>query len=90
MPFPIVTTTPGHRNWPRWHRRRLRAWTRRDAAGSTPAILDTIPSLSRPELSRLTQRLIDRMDEIDGDPDLEHLREDDEYAHDREEEQVYE
>ena len=90
MGCPIVTTTPGHRHWPRWHRRRRRAWVRRDVAGSIPAILDTIPSFSRAELSRLTQHMIDRMDEIDGDPDLEHLREDDEDTHDREQEQAYE
>ena len=30
-----------------------------------------IPSLPRAELARLTERMIDRMDEIDGDPDLE-------------------
>ncbi|MBW6522528.1 hypothetical protein KZ810_03375 [Sphingomonas sp. RHCKR47] len=45
-----------------------------------------IPSLPRAELARLTERMIDRMDEIDGDPDLEHLREDDEDTHDREQE----
>jgi len=90
MAVPIVTATPGHRHWPRWHRRRLRAWTRRDVAGSIPSILGTIPSFSRAELGRLTQHMIDRMDEIDGDPDLEHLREDDEDTHDREEEQAHE
>ena len=36
-----------------------------------PSILATIPSLPRAELARLTERMIDRMDEIDGDPDLE-------------------
>jgi len=46
-----------------------------------------IPSLPRAELARLTERMIDRMDEIDGDPDLEHLREDDEDTHDREQEE---
>lgn len=35
------------------------------------AMLAVLPSLPRPLLARLTQRLIDRMDEIDGDPDLE-------------------
>ncbi|WP_301074311.1 hypothetical protein [Sphingomonas sp.] len=30
-----------------------------------------IPSLPRAELSRLTERMIDRMDEIDGEADLE-------------------
>lgn len=35
------------------------------------AMFAVIPSLPRPLLARLTARLIDRMDEIDGDPDLE-------------------
>ena len=30
-----------------------------------------IPSLPRPYLKRLVERAIDRLDEIDGDPDLE-------------------
>jgi hypothetical protein len=34
--------------------------------------------------------MIDRMDDIDGDPDLEHLRDDDEDTHDHEREQAYE
>lgn len=35
------------------------------------AMLAAIPSLPRPILARLTARMIDRMDEIDGDPDYE-------------------
>lgn len=35
------------------------------------ALLGAIPSLLRLILSRLTSRLIKRMDEIDGDPDCE-------------------
>jgi hypothetical protein len=34
--------------------------------------------------------MIDRIDFIDGDPDLEHLRDDDEDGHDHEREQAYE
>lgn len=34
-------------------------------------LLSAIPTLPRPILSRLTARLIDRLDEIDGDCDLE-------------------
>ena len=49
-----------------------------------------MPSLSRAELARLAQHMIDRMDEIDGDADLEHLREDDEDTHDGEQEQAHE
>ncbi|KQM62699.1 hypothetical protein ASE75_13810 [Sphingomonas sp. Leaf17] len=34
-------------------------------------MLAAIPSLSRAGLAQLTMRMIDRMDEIDGDPDFE-------------------
>ena len=34
-------------------------------------ILDAIPSLPRPLLARMVQRLIDRIDEMDGDTDVE-------------------
>lgn len=34
-------------------------------------IAQAIPKLSRHDLESLTERLIDRLDEIDGDPDLE-------------------
>lgn len=34
-------------------------------------ILDTIPSLPRPVLSRMVARMIERLDEMDGDPDVE-------------------
>ncbi len=45
-------------------------------ASASPAmpldlILSAIPSLPRPLLSRLTARLIEHMDEMDGDPDAE-------------------
>ena len=38
---------------------------------SESELLALIPSLPRPVLARLTNRLIDRMDELDGDSDLE-------------------
>lgn len=48
------------------------------ASGQIPAgmlpldvMLSAIPSLPRPILARLTARMIDRMDELDGDSDLE-------------------
>ncbi len=47
-------------------------------------MLAAIPCLPRAELAWLTERMIDRMDQIDGDPDLEDLRDDDEDTHDRE------
>lgn len=34
-------------------------------------LLSIIPSLPRPVLDRLVTNMIDRMDEMDGDPDLE-------------------
>jgi len=34
-------------------------------------MLATIPSLPRPVLARLVARMIDRLDELDGDTDLE-------------------
>lgn len=34
-------------------------------------ILDAIPSLPRPLLARMVQRMIDRIDEMDGDTDVE-------------------
>lgn len=34
-------------------------------------ILDTIPSLPRPLLSRMVQKMIDRLDQMDADSDLE-------------------
>jgi hypothetical protein len=43
-------------------------------ASASPIPLDvllaSLPSLPRPLLSRLTSRMIERMDEMDGDPDL--------------------
>lgn len=47
-------------------------WHNRGAARLPADIaLALIPSLPRPHLERLVQSLIDRMDEADGDPDLE-------------------
>lgn len=72
-----------------WPRRRPRRWTHdRDGTG-VMALFAIIPSLPRAELARLTERMINRMNEIDGDPDLEDLREDDEDAHDQEQEEAH-
>jgi hypothetical protein len=35
------------------------------------ALLSSLPSLPRPILARITARMIERLDEMDGDPDLE-------------------
>jgi len=34
-------------------------------------MLRAIPSLPRPVLARLTERMIERLDQLDGDPDIE-------------------
>lgn len=67
-----------------WRRYRTRSWSRRNNMAGTGSLFAAIPVLPRGELARLTERMIDRMDQIDGDPDLEDLREDDEDSHDRE------
>jgi hypothetical protein len=73
-----------------WRRRQPhRAWSRQDTRAPVSIMLAAIPSLPRAELARLTMRMIDRMDDIDGDPDLEHLRDDYEDGHDHEREQAY-
>ncbi|MEG8041321.1 hypothetical protein QP164_00240 [Sphingomonas sp. LR59] len=73
-----------------WTRSRRRAWLRPNDLASSSRLFAAIPSLPRAELARLTMQMIDRMDDIDGDPDLEHLRDEDEDNHDHEREQAYE
>jgi hypothetical protein len=80
--------TPFNRPWRR--RQPRQAWSRQDTRAPVSIMLEAIPSLPRAELAQLTMRMIDRMDVIDGDPDLEHLRDDDEDGHDHEREQAYE
>ena len=73
-----------------WRRQSGRQVTRRRTRGRPRAapdvrwMLAAIPSLPRATLSRLAELMIDRMDEIDGDPDLEVTGEDMEDSHDRE------
>lgn len=43
----------------------------RAAAFPLSLIAQALPKLSRCDLEALTERLIDRLDELDGDPDLE-------------------
>lgn len=61
----------GHRTGSPWPRRQRRRWLRGDDVVTAGQLLAAIPSLPRAELSRLTDRLIDRMDELDGDADVE-------------------
>ncbi len=81
-PSSLWRRSPGP--WPRSRRRR---WLRRDDLAGVATMFAAIPSLPRAELSRLTTQMIDRMDEIDGDPNLEHLADDDEDTHDSEQEE---
>ena len=64
-----------HRRNPQWRRDR-RA---RPSMASLEAALAVIPNLPRPLLDRLTQRMIDRLDTIDGDPDREPDDQDEEH-----------
>jgi hypothetical protein len=52
------------------------------AALPIEALLSMIPSLPRAALDRLTARMIDRLDEIDGDADLEDDDDDEDLARD--------
>jgi hypothetical protein len=61
-----------------WPRRRTRRWVRTGDIATAGMLLAALPSLPRAELARLTERLIDQMDMLDGDPDLEVTSEDDE------------
>lgn len=54
-----------HRGW-----RRERDRRRLIAGVSLEGMLAVIPSMPRPALARLVQQAIDRMDDLDGDPDL--------------------
>lgn len=54
--------------WPR-HRRRL--WPRSNDIAAASVLMSAIPSLPRSMLARLTERLINRLDDLDGDPDVE-------------------
>lgn len=55
-----------HRGWRR--NRDRRRWVVRC---SLEVMLAAIPSMPRPALARIVQQAIDRMDDLDGDPDLE-------------------
>lgn len=52
-----------------WKRRRDRRQTQ--AAPTLAALLTVIPSLTRGELGRMVHRMIERMDDMDGDTDFE-------------------
>lgn len=84
--LPLLSPPPPPFNESRWRRRQRVRSTRPDTRLlPAEAVLAAIPSFPRPVLARLTERMIDRMDEIDGDADIEpngdeldgHLAEDD-------------
>ena len=55
-----------------YRRHRRIHWTRRDRRARPPTgrnLLSVIPSPPRAVLTRLSEAMINRMDEIDGDPD---------------------
>ena len=63
------TPAPPPQRRTRWRRERRRAWSRPSNLPGTGSLYAAIPVLPRDELVRLTERMIDRMDQIDGDPD---------------------
>lgn len=85
-----TTPPPAAPRFAPWRRMRRRPWHRMDRLASPHAMFAAIPSLPRAELARLTERMIDRIDEIDGDSDLEQLFGDDEDTHDQEREESHE
>lgn len=89
MGHPIRTSrTWRHRPRP-VGRTRYRPWARPNEPRYSEELLSRIPSMPRATLARLAMLMIDRMDEIDGDADLEDLREDYENGHDAENEEEH-
>ena len=86
MPHMPALARPPEPLCPGWRSARYRRWAPQKDLNSAATLLAIIPSLPRPALARLTERLVDRMDEIDGDPDLEDAREAWEDDHDQEKE----
>jgi hypothetical protein len=83
----MAAAAPQGRPWRRSSGRqapRRRTRSRPRAAPDVRWMMAAIPSLPRATLSRLATLMIDRIDEIDGDPDLEATDEDMEDSHDRE------
>lgn len=67
-----------------WRRQPRRRWARAGVLTSIPSIFVAIPSLPRATLSEAVNRMLDRMDDLDGDADSEDLCDDDEDGHDSE------
>lgn len=69
----MASKAPRVSSYQRRQGRLLRRRDRRQASTrlTLSGMLSVIPSLSRAELDRLVQQMIDRMDDMDGDTDLE-------------------
>lgn len=68
----VVSPAPAPQQPPQRRSRAHRPWARQEPPRRPVAqLMAALPTLPRHMLSRLTTALIDRMDEIDGDPDLE-------------------
>lgn len=65
------TASPSVQGTCTWRRRVRRSWARPRDMGHPATLLAQIPSLPRAALARLATQLIDRLDDIDGDLDLE-------------------
>lgn len=66
-PHAALIRRPRHKRNPQWRRDRRP----RPSMASLTAALAVIPNLPRPLLARLTARMIDRLDALDGDADAE-------------------
>lgn len=67
---PLPSNEPAPRNAP-WRRTRRRPWAQPGDVDAAAWLFGAIPSLPRAELERLAERVIETMDDLDGDPDLE-------------------
>ena len=80
----LATARPARRHCRRdWLRRDRRRW---HGSANLDLALAVIPTLPRPLLCRLTASIIDRLDELDTDPEMEPDDQDEE--HDGREEEV--
>ena len=67
---PLPSHDPAPRTAP-WRRTRRRPWAQPGDLTAASFLFAAIPSLPRAELERLAERVIETMDELDGDPDVE-------------------
>ena len=67
---PLPSHDPAPRTAP-WRRTRRRPWAQPGDLDAASFLFAAIPSLPRAELERLAERVIETMDDLDGDPDVE-------------------